>query len=72
MANQELIDFSIVFKNGHKAHYRATGDVLDQMADDLSSRRGGQSAGSGYYTVQTQDGKPRRLILPFAEVLYIG
>jgi len=47
--------------------YRIDRATLARIADDFQ-----RGAASGAYDVETADGKPRKLMFHFADVLFIG
>ncbi len=72
---QALSYVEITFKTGDKVLYRLSQETLDQLAKafrDFVGNINSNRAGGGIYDVYTEDGWPRKLVLDFREVRFIG
>lgn len=65
---------TIHFKDGHEARYMAVQSEADRLANEFhAATRGTQGdPRNSIYDVFDYDDQPRKLVLVFADVLYIG
>lgn len=76
MANTEMRSMTVVFKAERERsdveHYTISVSELDRLAKNFADSHDPNTARLGVYDVIDQHGKPRKLMLRFADVLYIG
>jgi hypothetical protein len=66
------LDLTIVFKSGQSVRYMIGAQELDRLATAFENSNRQGSTSIGVYDVADDSGNPRRLMLRFADVLYIG